>query len=261
MSEADRALLAALFETEPPAGIVCAVGAGGKKTALHRIAEAFARAYPKARMGLTATVFGALPPRRLLDLRLVEADPTPGATAPGAERRIGYFTPSSKPGRLGPVTPEAVARIHQDGGYALTLVKADGARMRGLKAPEGDEPVIPVGTGLVLHLSSAAALGQTLDAATVHRPDRFCALTGAVAGATIAPEHVARLLAHPEGAGHRTGAARLVPIINQVEGPERVALARATAEQALALTDRFDRVVLTSLRADPPIVAIVRRKT
>ena len=49
-------------------------------------------------------------------------------------RRAGgvlvYAEPSSKPGRIGGVPPAVVAALHAAGAFDVTLVKADGARMR-----------------------------------------------------------------------------------------------------------------------------------
>jgi hypothetical protein len=45
-----------------------------------------------------------------------------------------------------------------------------------------------------------------------------------------------------------------------VDNREHETLAREAAEQALTLTQRFDRIVLTTLRSTQPIVDIVYRR-
>jgi hypothetical protein len=50
-----------------------------------------------------------------------------------------------------------------------------------------------------------------------------------------------------------------VPVINMVDDPERLRLATETAQRALALTARFDRVVLARLKDSEPVVAVVER--
>ena len=251
-------LRAVLGDTAEP-GIVCMVGAGGKKTAINRLAAAFADRWPTARIAITATVFTAPPARALLDARAVDADPLAAIERLRDARRVGYHTPSHKPGRLGGVSPDVIGRIHREGGFAVTFVKADGARMRALKAPQPGEPALPDATDLVVHLSSAAALGAAFDDRTVHRGERFAALTGAIPGQPLTPEHLSRLLAHPEGAAHAAKSLPLVPIINQVDTDERRTAARRAAEIAVAATDRFDRVLLTALTAEKPLVDMVQR--
>jgi probable selenium-dependent hydroxylase accessory protein YqeC len=237
-------------------GIVCAVGAGGKKTALYRIASE-----SRCRYALTATVFSAPPGRRFWDRRvLAEREALAEQVLTTTDvRRVAYAGPSDKPGRIAGVDPELIARLHQAAGFELTLVKADGARMRGLKAPRRNEPVLPANSDLVLHLSSAAVLGQPLDDEQAHRLDELEALTGLRRGERIGVDHLARLLASPEGAARNVGDARLVAVINQVDDRDRLSLARQAAEQALAASDRLERVVLACLRAEQPVLEVMHR--
>jgi probable selenium-dependent hydroxylase accessory protein YqeC len=86
------------------------------------------------------------------------------------------------------------------------------------------------------------------------------AVTGVKAGEPITPSHIAQLLASDRGALKNVGDALVVPVINMVDNRERETLAREAAEQALTLTERFDRIVLTALRSTQPIVDIVYRR-
>jgi len=51
----------------------------------------------------------------------------------------------------------------------------------------------------------------------------------------------------------------MVPLINMVDNDEIAVVARQAARWALALTRRFDRVILASMEADSPLVEIVAR--
>jgi probable selenium-dependent hydroxylase accessory protein YqeC len=242
-------------------GVVCAVGAGGKKSTLYRLAEAH-RALGSARVGLTATVMIASPPASLFgELVIEQGDALAKALARVvAERRfVAFAEPSSKPGRLGGLAPELVASLHARYGFTVTLVKADGARMRLIKAPAEDEPVLPPDTTTLLPVVSAQVIGRPLTPAIAHRLDRVAWITGAAAGEPLTPIHVGRLLASEAGALHKAGAATVVPIVNMVESePTRLA-AREAARQALAMTRRFDRVALTAMTAQQPLVEVVTR--
>ena len=93
------------------------------------------------------------PPRSLPAHRLVAPAETLAAEVPALARRhrlLAYAGPSAKPGRLGGVPGELIAGLHAEAGFAVTLVKADGARMRWLKAPRDDEPVLPPDAATVL---------------------------------------------------------------------------------------------------------------
>lgn len=238
-------------------GIVCAVGAGGKKSLLYALA---AEAGP--RTALTATVMTTrFPPR--LRAQICVDEPEALATqvpARAGVQLLAYARPSAKPGRLAGLEPSQVAALHAAGGFALTLVKADGARMRGIKAPQADEPQLPPGTVLLLPVLSIGVLGQPLDEATAHRPERLAAVCGARLGEALAVAHLARLLASEQGALQHADDARVVPVINQVDDPARRAQAIEVARLALSLSSRFDRVALTCLRRARLRVELVQRR-
>jgi probable selenium-dependent hydroxylase accessory protein YqeC len=107
---------------------------------------------------------------------------------------------------------------------------------------------------------SARALGQSVTDRIAHRPALVAAVCGLAPDQAFAPEHLARLLASPEGSLRGVGTtATVVPVINMVDDEALAALARRAALEALALTDRFDRVLLASMRREQPIVEVVRR--
>jgi probable selenium-dependent hydroxylase accessory protein YqeC len=141
------------------AGIVCAVGAGGKKSLLRHLATA----HP-GRVAITSTVFTTYFQERLGFAVVVgEEAQLPAAVAavePG--RSVAYACPTHTPARRAGVDPETVGRIHREGGFAATFVKADGARMRLVKAPAGNEPLLVPGTTTVVPILSALAIGEPL---------------------------------------------------------------------------------------------------
>jgi len=239
-------------------GLICAVGAGGKKSLLLRLATA----HPGP-VGLTATVPIALPPRHGLRC-LVEQDGDRMVEAVSValdqgESRLVFAAPPPKPGRLGGLEPELVQQIHDLGGFKATLVKADGARMLALKAPEAWEPVCPKNTTTVLAVLSASVIGEPLSERIAHRIERVEAVCGIRRGDPLTPEALARLMTSEEGLLKGCGSASVVPVINMVDDEARLARARTLAIQALNQTGRFDKVVLTCLRAEDPVVDVVER--
>jgi probable selenium-dependent hydroxylase accessory protein YqeC len=256
MTEAAAARLLDLLAARH--GLVCVVGAGGKKTTLYRLVEAHL-AVRTARIGLTCTVAMAPPPAWLGEPVIAEGEELrPAFDQLGREQRlVVYAQPSPKPGRVGGVPPEVLARLHDAGGFGVTLIKADGARMRWVKAPAAGEPVLPPGVTTVLPLVSAKAFGQPLTDTVAHRLERVVAVTGARPGEPVTPEHVARLLTCQAGALQGVGRATVVPIINMVDDQAKREAARAAARQALASSTRLARIVLTSMIAADPIIEIV----
>jgi probable selenium-dependent hydroxylase accessory protein YqeC len=241
-------------------GLVCAVGAGGKKTTLYRLIEAHLAA-GTARVGFTCTVAMAPPPAWVGKPVIEEASRLARAFDDlGRDRSlVAYAQPSPKPGRLGGVPPGVLTRLHHEAGFAVTLVKADGARMRWIKAPDPGEPVLPSGVTTVLAVVSAKIFGQRLTEAVAHRPERLAAVVGARPGDLVRPDHVARLLASERGALQGVGSATVVAIINMVDDEARRVAARAAARQALTASDRLARVVLTRMTAPDPLIEVITR--
>ena len=228
---------------EARTGLICAIGAGGKKSTLYRLAGL----HP-GRVGLTSTVL--IPPfRKNLGACIVieaEEDLLPAVLqAAAAHRRVAYAQPSATRGR------------HSQAGFDATFVKADGARARWIKAPAADEPQIPEDADTVLPVVSARAIGQPLSERIAHRVDIIEAVAGLRRGKTLQPVHIARLLASEQGLLKGVGTARVVPVINMVDDPRYEALALEAAHAALALTLRFDRVVLASMGRPDAVVRVV----
>lgn len=238
-------------------GVVAVTGAGGKKTTIHRLA-----ALHDGRVGITCTALVPPFPKRLGAAEVIAAPDAlleRVAQAAGESRLVAFACPSPKRGRLGGLPPDLVAQVHRGAGFDVTYVKADGARGRWVKAPREDEPLVPAGTGVLIPVVSAQALGRPLDERIAHRVERVAAVTGCRPGATLTPALLGRLLASGDGALRGAGDATVVPLINMVDDAEREALAREAAEAALAHTQRLHRVVLTALRREDPVVAVIGR--
>lgn len=236
-------------------GIVSAVGAGGKKTTLYRLLRAHG-----GRVGVTATSFINVFPAELKTETVIAPSAQLTERVPlTTGQRIAYAQPSSKTGRLTGIEPDLVAPIHRRGNFDLTLVKADGARMRRIKCPEAHEPNIPAGTDTVLLILSALALGRPLDEKVAHRPERVAAVTGRALGDILRPQDLAAIFSHPHGLLKGSDGCRVIPVLNMVDTPALHDSGRDIAERALAASDRFDRIVLTSDQKPDYLVDVIFR--
>lgn len=238
-------------------GIVCAVGAGGKKSVLYQLA----REHP-GRFAVTATVHVTEFPADLPVEQVIEEDAALGEAvlAAGSSASVAYACPSTKPGRYAGASVTTIQSIHEVGRFDATYVKADGARMRWIKAPADGEPMLPAGVDLVIPVVSARAIGEPLSERVAHRIERVEAVTGVAPGMPLTPDAVGRLLASDAGALKGTSSARVAPLINMVDNVRQEQMARAAAKAAIAMTSRFDIVVLSCLRRSTgPVVAVVTR--
>ncbi len=237
--------------------IIAIVGGGGKTTVMYRLAREAAA--DGGRAVATGTTLFTPPPDGRKHLAVVEADEDALVDAVSAalerEHVIIAATGHGTQGRFLPVPPETVARLAAIPGVTRVVVEADGSRTRPFKAPAEHEPVVSVSATLVIAVAGMSVLGQPLDEAHVHRPERVAALAGAELGAPVTVEMMASVLAHPLGGRKGMSAGcRHVVLLNQVE-PERIDDARRLAR--LLIQAGVERVVLARARQNPPVVEVV----
>jgi len=102
-------------------------------------------------------------------------------------------------GKLIGLRPETVTTIHNSGMADRTLVEADGAARKPLKAPNDNEPVIPQATDFCIAVMGLDAINRPLDDRTVHRPEIFSQITHLKTGQSIAPESLISVATAPNG--------------------------------------------------------------
>lgn len=285
-----------LVEALGARGLVCVVGAGGKKSALYRLAADLERAVLTAtvripifdnRVGRVVVTDDPLSAVREADGETsrdvdgkasTDVDGTGDGGAGGDdsgrvdERERGDRTDDggSAAWPLGVVPardgadryrgfePETVVDL-ADAVDLPVLVKADGARSRWFKAPGEDEPRLPATADLVVPVVSARVVGHPIDERRVHRPGRVARLLDADVGDDLDAADVARVVAHPEGGlAGVPGTARVVPLVNMVDTPELARTGRTIAREIHRRAD-VDRVVLTRLLDPAPVVDVVER--
>jgi probable selenium-dependent hydroxylase accessory protein YqeC len=230
-------------------GVVCVVGAGGKKTTLYALANRVERAV------VTATVRIPIFDEHVADV-LVTDDPR-GVIEAATEWPLGVVPEREREDRYRGYDPEDVAALAEDSPADVILVKADGARTRLLKAPNQSEPQVPAGTDTVVPIASARVVGERLGSEHVHRSERVAELTGLEAGQRIRPADVATVLASERGGRKRVpDGATTVPVVNMVDDADAEAVGREIAQGVLERAD-VPRVVLTRMVAPEPVVAVV----
>ncbi|MEQ8233920.1 MAG: selenium cofactor biosynthesis protein YqeC [Gammaproteobacteria bacterium] len=245
---AEPALVEALAAAR---GVVCLVGAGGKKTTMYALARAH-----RGRVALSSTSHMYRYDDARVERVVEVTDDRP--QVPADARVVAFAGPTDTPERVGGLSIAALAALRDSGAFELLLVKADGARARWIKAPGDHEPLVLPWADTVVAVVSAGVLGRRLDSGIAHRPERVAAVTGAALDEPLTAAHLATLLSSEAGLLKGVGAATVVPLINMVDDADRAAAARASARLALAATTRFDRVVLAAMKRGR-LVEVVRR--
>ena len=211
----------------PGTSIIALVGAGGKTSLAYALARELTDAgefvaFTKT-TNVTANTF-----RR--DARLiVEPDAERmrgelGRVRQTGQRLVGLATGYIRSDLLQGLRTGEVTDLVSSGAVDRVLVEADGARRRRIKSPSEREPNLPAGTGALVAVVSADAIGLPLNEETAHRPELLSEIGGLELGATIDPTHVARLMTSPAGGlKRRPAGARFVCALTWVKDGNRPA--------------------------------------
>ena len=241
-----------------PGSVVAFTGAGGKTTAMFRLARELVAMGQRVVVTTTTKIWSPTPeqvPHVMLTLRQDR-----WLTALAEELEISPLVVAAShwgpDGKLWGLNDEAIRAICASQVTHVVLVEADGAGGRSLKAPLGHEPVIPSCTTVVVPMAGLDVVGQPLSAEWVHRPAQVAALSQAVVGEPVTPDVVATVLVHPQG--NVKGApvdARLLPLLNKVDDPLRLCTGREIAK--ILLSKGLSRVVLAQAVKEPPVIEII----
>ena len=154
-------------------GVTAVIGSGGKTTLLRILAEELS-----GTVILTTSThilpFAGIP-------LLVTDDIEQVRRALALHRVICMGTPAAEGKLTAPALPFS----------DYVIVEADGSKRLPLKAHASHEPVIPENTRKTVCVAGASGFGKPVEQA-VHRPELFCARTGAHMSSIITPELAAQ---------------------------------------------------------------------
>jgi probable selenium-dependent hydroxylase accessory protein YqeC len=179
-----------------PGAIYTFVGAGGKTTALKRVAQFLSGNGVEVRLTTTTRVgiaefegfsVSVVHSSQALERTFEERAPSRllvGGTLHDQGKFLG-LSQSTIENVLVPV-------------HTVLLVEADGSRKRPMKVPEGWEPVIPANSSTVFALMGASAFEEPIDEAHCYNHQKALALLGKT-GSFFEPREIAALAADPAG--------------------------------------------------------------
>jgi molybdenum cofactor cytidylyltransferase len=221
---------------------VALAGSGGKTTTLFTAARELTSPVIVAATAHLALEQTALADRHLVVEESAQLDAT-------VLTGVTLFTgPSDQAGKTLGLSAGAMRRVLEltDRLHAPLLIEADGSKSLPLKAPAEHEPPIPDFVETVVYVAGLSGLGQPLDAAHVHRPERYASLSGLAGGDAITAEAIARVLCDPIGGlKNIPPQARRVALLNQADTPVLQAQAQLIARLTLPA---YDAVVIAALK-------------
>lgn len=236
--------------------VVALVGAGGKTTALARLASellAFGPVVSSTTTHLALSETRRAPHHLILDdtSRLAEL----GALLRVHRHVLVTGPPLPREGKVAGLTTDQFSRLAElvQGAGVTILVEADGARGLPVKVPEEHEPAVPREATHIVVMAGLDALGRTLDAATVHRAARFAEFAGASPGEMITPENLARALTHPQSYPKASRpSTRFSIVLTKADTDLAREMARHTAA-ALLTSPVVERVLIAALAGEDPV--------
>jgi molybdenum cofactor cytidylyltransferase len=227
-----------------PSSCVAFVGAGGKTTAMFKLAREL-----KSNVIVTATTHLGAWQTGLSDWHIsTEADSL--EEIEGGFQGVLLITGKPEGERTKPISDKLLDWLYlycKNHSIPL-LIEADGSRQKPLKAWAEHEPPIPKFADLVVQVAGLAGLGKPLTDEYVHRAEIFSELSGLQAGEIIQSEAIARILTHSEsGLKNIPGSARRVVILNQADTLELQSTAHAMTS---SLIPAYQAVAVASLASD-----------
>jgi len=229
------------------------IGAGGKTTALFRLAHELRAGGKKALVTTPTKMFKPTKPHVERLFLVQEADALLSASAKiPAPVIIGAGYSVDDENKLIGLPAKWLDAFARNGQFDAILVEADGAAARLFKVPSEIEPVVPESTDLTVWVMAIKVLGKPLDPQWVHRAERAASLLGVAPQTPLTAEHIVKLVQHPFGCLKGVPASsRRVALINQADTAAELDDARRLGK---ALQERgFKRIVITSFLTDEPI--------
>ena len=208
--------LQAALKLHPIKDVVSIVGAGGKTSALIRLAKELAlikkRVIVTTTTHLTQNSYDLIRYSGDLDHRLIENIETRILDSPAviAKRMV-------KGGQIKGISPEQVLKINREVTFDYMLVKADSSAQKSLKANNRYEPPVPLCTTLFLVIIGFDTIGKKINLKNVHRPQIVARILDKPLESHIQPSDIITLLRHPLGLlKNRPPATRTAIILNKV---------------------------------------------
>jgi molybdenum cofactor cytidylyltransferase len=242
--------------------VVAFVGAGGKTSALFRLADELRADGWRVLATTTTRVARHEAYRAPFAARLTD-DVTP-KDIQGWLNDYGFVFLSSKSGaqhdKIAGLHPDLITGLIDSVNSDVLLVEADGARRLPFKAPKDHEPVIPGDASLVVPVAGIDALGQPLDEQHVYNATRIQERYGYPDGHVLIPPWMASVVRDEElGLRGIPSGARVVALLNKVplNGYDR-RRARRVAQLVLR-SPRIEAVALGAVQSPNPILELQQR--
>lgn len=240
--------------------VVAFTGAGGKTTAMFRLADDLAEHGRTVVTTTTVNVSAGLIERAPRHFSSAEANR--GRVEAGLDRHGHLFITGPVDRAIdnaAPVTDGLIEDLLTVPGLGALLIKADTANRRLFKAPAANEPVVPSSASLVVVMANLESIGESIIDLNVYNAARAAELAEVAPGDDVTADVLARVLAHPQGGLQGVPErARVVVFLNRVDLPRRLEIGRSLAQRLLA-EPRISAVALGTARKPNAVTEVQGR--
>jgi molybdenum cofactor cytidylyltransferase len=241
-----------------PGDVVTFVGAGGKTSAMARLARECADS--GLRVLVTTTTRIAADELALFAHSCDQTCSQERLRLALGDHRVVFCYTDIKHGKATGIAPGQLADLIRDGQPDMVLIEGDGARRLALKAPYAYEPVVPQETTLVVNVAGFSAWGRPLTDAHVYNAKGLAARAGVPMGTPVDAVVIAAALTGYEPQAEGKIGMRVIALLNQVARDDEPARAAAERSARAALAgSAVDRVLVGSVQSDDPIYEAHRR--
>ena len=236
--------------------VIAFVGAGGKTTAMFRLADELVAQGKRVVVTTTTRLFAAQV-AETQDAASLRYDGSADflarvRAALATQRKVLIVGDQVADDKVAGVPSAFIDELAAQNVADAVLYEADGARMLPFKAPAAHEPVVADSTTLLVPVIGVIALGAPLDDAHVHRAEIVAHIAGARLGDIVTPTIAARVIAHPAGGlKAKPRGARVIVLVNQVENESQLDAARQMARWLLGYNEIGAVALGAAQRADP----------
>lgn len=230
-------------------GVTALVGAGGKTSAMLRLARELQSAGHTVAVTTTTHIFP--PPADLCGVPLYS--PSHEKLAAVAERGIcAVGKELDAKGKMTGLDDAGIEALAQH--FSYVLAEADGSRRMPCKVPADHEPVIPAAAETVVGVLGLSALGKPL-CEVCFRAELAAQRLDVLLSDSLSPALLARIACREEGLRRQVGHRRFVLLLNQAElypaeTAETVRLCRARRPELDIVTASLQREQWTLWRGE-----------
>src|ERR1700752_1673692 len=225
------------------------VGAGGKTTAMFRLARALNREQDTSVIVTATSHLGSLQ-ISFADTHIIAESSTALEENKHQLEGVILITGDLDGKRTRPLSDQTVNWLPQycDAQSLPLLIEADGSRQKLLKAWSDNEPPIPPFVNQVVQVVGITGVGKPLNSENVHRPEVFSNLSGLNLSEPVTSDALIKVLNHARGGLKNIPVhARRTLLINQADTAELQATALGVARPLLSA---FDSVVISSIKQE-----------